>query len=70
MTAAGYPNVGAGDVPFGMRIGPANLAFSQPWGAVGIPRRRRGGAVRLPGSPGSALSALGIDVTPLGHEPG
>jgi hypothetical protein len=33
MTVAGYPN--SGNVPFGIRLGPANLAFSQPWGAWG-----------------------------------
>src|SRR5215471_1209021 len=33
LAAAGYPN--AGHVPFAISLGPANLAFSQPWGAWG-----------------------------------
>jgi hypothetical protein len=37
LTAAGYPD--SGNVPFGIRLGPANLEFSQPWGARGLPRR-------------------------------
>src|SRR5208282_3924927 len=34
VTAAGYPDAG-GNVPFGISLGPANLAFSQPWGEWG-----------------------------------
>ena len=33
LSDAGYPD--SGTVPFGIRLGPANLAFSQPWGAWG-----------------------------------
>jgi len=67
MTAAGYPN--SGSVPFGIRIGPANLAFSQPWGAwgyLGAAEAEQYG-FRLP--PGSALTALGIDAPTPGTNP-
>src|SRR5260221_11663486 len=40
MTAAGYAN--SGTVPFSIRLGPANLSFSQPWGhgaTWGLPTR-------------------------------
>ena len=33
LTAAGYP--GAGNVPFAISLGPANLSFAQPWGSWG-----------------------------------
>ena len=33
LDAAGYP--GAGNVPFAVSLGPANLSFAQPWGAWG-----------------------------------
>jgi hypothetical protein len=61
LTVAGYPN--SNQVPFGIRIGPANLALSQPWGAwgyLGAAEAQQYG-FRVP--PGSALSDLGIDVT-------
>ena len=67
MNAAGYPN--SGSVPFAIRLGPANLAFSQPWGAwgyLGAAEAEQYG-FRLP--PGSALSALGIDTSRLGTNP-
>ncbi len=60
MTAAGYPN--GGNVPFGVSLGPANLAFSQPWGEwgyLGVAEAEQYG-FRVP--PGSALTALGIDI--------
>jgi hypothetical protein len=60
MTVAGYPN--SANVPFGIALGPANLAFSQPWGAwgyLGAAEAQQYG-FRVPA--GSALSALGIDV--------
>ena len=60
MTAAGYPN--SGNAPFSISIGPADLAFSQPWGEwgyLGVPEAEQYG-FRVP--PGSALSTLGIDV--------
>ena len=31
LNTAGYP--GAGNVPFAVSLGPANLSFAQPWGA-------------------------------------
>jgi hypothetical protein len=67
MAIAGYPN--STNVPFGIRIGPANLAFSQPWGAwgyLGAADAQQYG-FRVPA--GSALSALGIDATGLGPDP-
>jgi hypothetical protein len=67
MSIAGYPN--SGNVPFGVRIGPANLAFSQPWGAwgyLGAAEAQQYG-FRVPA--GSALSALGIDASGLGSNP-
>jgi len=69
LTTAGYPNVGGGNIPFAISLGPANLAFSQPWGEWGY----LGGAeaeqygFRVP--PGSALSALGIDTSPPDTNP-
>ncbi len=67
MTVAGYPN--STNVPFGINIGPANLAFSQPWGAwgyLGAAEAQQYG-FRVPA--GSALSALGIDAGGLGSNP-
>jgi hypothetical protein len=60
MTAAGYAN--SGNVPFGVRIGPAQLAFSQPWGAWGYLGAAEAQQYGFLVPPGSALSALGIDV--------
>jgi hypothetical protein len=66
MSVAGYPD--SASVPFGISLGPANLAFSQPWGAWGY----LGGAeaqqygFRMPA--GSALKALGIGA-PAGANP-
>lgn len=68
LTVAGYPN--STNVPFGINIGPANLAFSQPWGAwgyLGAAEAQQYG-FRVP--PGSALSALGIDAGGPGSNPG
>ena len=64
LTAAGYPNVGAGDIPFGIQLGPANLAFSQPWGAWGYLGAAEAEQYGFRAPPGSALSALGIDIQP------
>jgi hypothetical protein len=60
MTAAGYSN--SGNVPFGVRIGPIQLAFSQPWGAWGYLGAAEAQQYGFLVPPGSALSALGIDV--------
>jgi hypothetical protein len=67
MTIAGYPN--SGDVPFGVRIGPANLAFSQPWGAWGYLSAAEAQQYGFRVPAGSALSALGIDVPGPGSNP-
>ena len=67
MTDAGYPD--SGTVPFGIRLGSANLAFSQPWGAwgyLGVAEAQQYG-FRTPA--GSALTALGIDTSGLGTNP-
>jgi hypothetical protein len=62
MSTAGYPG---GPAPFAIRIGPAELAFSQPWGSwgyLGLADAEQYGFL-LP--PGSALASLGIDVSPV-----
>ncbi len=67
MTAAGYPS--SGNALFNITIGPANLAFAQPWGEwgyLGAAEAQQYG-FRVP--PGSALSALGIDVALPGTNP-
>lgn len=64
---AGYPN--SPNVPFGINIGPANLAFAQPcgaWGYLGAAEAQQYG-FRAPA--GSALRILGIDATGLGPDP-
>ena len=63
MTAAGYPNVRRRR-PVRHPHRTANLAFSQPWGEwgyLGVADAEQYG-FRAP--PGSALSALGIDIPP------
>jgi hypothetical protein len=67
MTAAGYAN--SGNIPFGVRIGPADLAFSQPWGAWGYLGAADAAQYGFRLRPGSALSALGIDALPPGANP-
>jgi hypothetical protein len=62
MTAAGYPN--SGNAPFSIRIGPGELAFSQPWGEWGYLGSAEAEQYGFLVPPGSALSALGIDVPP------
>ena len=68
MTAAGYPD--SASIPFAIRSGPANLAFSQPWGSWGYlgDAEAQQYGFRVP--PGSALSALGIDTSGPGTNPG
>ena len=65
LNTAGYP--GAGNVPFAVSLGPANLSFGQPWGAWGYlgtaPAQQYG--FRAPA--GSALSTLGIDANPAAN---
>jgi hypothetical protein len=64
MTVAGYPN--STNVPFGINIGPANLAFSQPWGAWGYLGSAEAQQYGFRAPAGSALRVLGID----GQDPG
>jgi hypothetical protein len=67
MSVAGFPN--STNFPFGIRLGPANLAFAQPWGAwgyLGAAEAQQYG-FRVP--PGSALSDLGIDAPGPGTNP-
>jgi len=67
MTVAGYPN--SGNVPFAIHLGPANLAFSQPWGAWGYLGAAEAAQYGFRVPPGSALSALGIDTSGPGTNP-
>jgi hypothetical protein len=61
LTAAGYPDLPGGDIPFAISSGSANLAFAQPWGAWGYlgPAEAEQYGFRAPA--GSALRTLGID---------
>ncbi len=69
MSEAGYPDAGAGAVPFGIRFGPANLAFSQPWGEWGYLGAAEAEQYGFRVPPGSALSALGIDIQSSNTDP-
>jgi hypothetical protein len=60
LATAGYPN--AGNVPFAISLGPANLAFAQPWGAWGYLGTAAAQQYGFRAPVGSALSTLGIDV--------
>jgi hypothetical protein len=62
LTAAGYPDLPAGDVPFSVTGGPANLAFAQPWGAWGYLGSAEATQYGFRVPPGSALTSLGIAV--------
>jgi len=64
---AGYPN--AGHVPFAISLGPANLAFSQPWGDWGYLGTAEAEQYGFRVPPGSALSTLGIDANPAPGNP-
>lgn len=67
MTDAGYPD--SGNVPFGISLTPANLAFAQPWGAwgyLGAAQAQQDG-FRAPA--GSVLTELGIGTAGLGTDP-
>lgn len=64
LTAAGYPNAAPGAVPLSIHTGPANLAFSQPWGGWGYLGTAEAEQYGFLVPPGSALSALGIDFQP------
>jgi hypothetical protein len=67
MTVAGYPN--SNNVPFGINIGPANLAFSQPWGAWGYLGAAAAQQYGFRAPAGSALRVLGIDGAGPGSNP-
>ncbi len=67
MSAAGYP--GTGNTPFGIRIGPANLGFSQSWGAWGYLGAAEADQYGFRAPAGSALSELGIDTSGPGSNP-
>jgi hypothetical protein len=67
LAAAGYPD--AGNVPFAISLGPANLAFSQPWGSWGYLGTAEAEQFGFRVPPGSALSNLGIDVNPAPANP-
>lgn len=67
MTVAGYPN--STNVPFGINIGPANLAFSQPWGAWGYLGAAEAQQYGFRAPAGSVLRVLGIDATGPGSNP-
>jgi hypothetical protein len=67
MSVAGYP--GMTHVPFAVSVGPAQLGFSQPWGAwgyLGLADAEQWGFL-LP--PGSALHSLGIGTPPSNFNP-
>ena len=67
MGIAGYPN--STNVPFGINIGPANLAFAQPWGAWGYLGAAEAQQYGFRAPAGSALHALGIDGVGPGSDP-
>jgi hypothetical protein len=67
LATAGYPN--AGNVPFAISLGPANLAFAQPWGAWGYLGSAAAQQYGFRAPAGSALSTLGIDVNPAPGNP-
>jgi hypothetical protein len=62
LNAAGYP--GAGNVPFAVSLGPANLSFAQPWGSWGYLGTAAAQQYGFRAPAGSALSNLGIDANP------
>ena len=66
-TVAGYPN--SNNVPFGINIGPANLAFAQPWGAWGYLGAAEAQQYGFRAPAGSALRILGINATGPGADP-
>ena len=67
LNAAGYP--GAGNVPFAVSLGPANLSFAQPWGAWGYLGTAAAQQYGFRAPAGSALSTLGINVNPAPSNP-
>jgi hypothetical protein len=67
MSVAGYP--GTDNTPFAISLGPANLAFGQPWGAWGYLGAAEADQYGFQLQPGSALSDLGIDTSEAGTNP-
>jgi hypothetical protein len=67
MSVAGYP--GTDNTPFGISLGPANLAFGQPWGAWGYLGAAEADQYGFQLQPGSALSELGIGTSGTGTGP-
>jgi hypothetical protein len=67
MSIAGYPS--STNVPFGIRLAPANLAFGQPWGAWGYLGTAEAQQYGFRAPAGSALTELGIDTSGLGADP-
>ena len=67
LTTTGYP--GAGNVPFAVSLGPANLSFAQPWGAWGYLGTAAAQQYGFRAPAGSALSNLGIDANPAAGDP-
>jgi hypothetical protein len=67
MSVAGYP--GTDNTPFGIRLGPANLSFGQPWGAWGYLGAAEADQYGFQVQPGSALGELGIDTSGTGMNP-
>jgi hypothetical protein len=67
LNTAGYP--GAGNVPFAVSLGPANLSFAQPWGAWGYLGAAAAQQYGFRAPAGSALSSLGIDANPAATDP-
>jgi hypothetical protein len=67
LTAAGYP--GAGNVPFAISLGPANLSFAQPWGSWGYLGTAAAQQYGFRAPAGSALSNLGINANPAPQDP-
>jgi hypothetical protein len=67
MGIAGYPD--STNVPFGINIGPANLAFAQPWGAWGYLGAAEAQQYGFRAPAGSALRVLGIDSAGPGSNP-
>jgi hypothetical protein len=67
LTAAGYPD--AGNVPFAVSLGPANLSFAQPWGSWGYLGTAAAQQYGFRAPAGSALSNLGIDANPAAGDP-
>ena len=67
LTAAGYP--GAGNVPFAVSLGPANLSFAQPWGSWGYLGTAAAQQYGFRAPADSALSNLGINANPAAPDP-